>query len=277
MSALPLIATEERTSRDVSKVPIGDMGNIKLAFFFCLQRPWPSCNVLHEKGATDKGEVIGKCRLVQWSTSSSSCALSGIIIAVVSEVAKRSPAFGALIVFVAFSVSISNSLALARHGRYGTHCQPYAIDLLVYPTVAADVPSSASDAACWRRFLAKHGRELRSDSYPLFHHSLVARQVRDQSMSGGATSDSAMKIISLCNAALLLVPLVWAHGAHAHGIAGNRYFDGTLTFDDPAVADEAILPYYENLAFPTQGSNATQNRINWAFARLLTPTLAFHD
>jgi hypothetical protein len=83
-----------------------------------------------------------------------------------------------------------------------------------------------------------------------------------------------MKIAPLCKAALLLVPLVWAHGAHAHGIAGNRYFDGTLTFDDPAVADEAILPYYENLAFPTQGSNATQSRINWAFARLLTPTLA---
>jgi hypothetical protein len=83
-----------------------------------------------------------------------------------------------------------------------------------------------------------------------------------------------MKIAPICKAAILLVPLVWAYGAHAHGIAGNRYFDGTLTFDDPAVADEAILPYYENLAFPTQGSNATQNRINWAFARLLTPTLA---
>ena len=27
-------------------------------------------------------------------------------------------------------------------------------------------------------------------------------------------------------------------GAYAHGIAGNRYFPGTLTFDDPAVADE---------------------------------------
>ena len=83
-----------------------------------------------------------------------------------------------------------------------------------------------------------------------------------------------MKISPLRNAAILLVPLVWAHGAHAHGIAGNRYFDGTLTFDDPAVADEAILPYYENLDFPMQGSNASQNRINWAFARLLTPTLA---
>src|SRR6476619_1652743 len=67
---------------------------------------------------------------------------------------------------------------------------------------------------------------------------------------GGAISDSAMKIAPICKAAILLVPLVWAYGAHAHGIAGNRYFDGTLTFDDPAVADEAILPYYENLAFP---------------------------
>jgi hypothetical protein len=32
-----------------------------------------------------------------------------------------------------------------------------------------------------------------------------------------------------------------AHSADAHGIAGNRFFPGTLTFDDPAVADEAIL------------------------------------
>jgi|SRR5579859_3680093 len=31
--------------------------------------------------------------------------------------------------------------------------------------------------------------------------------------------------------------LASAEVAHAHGIAGNRYFDGTMTFDDPAVAD----------------------------------------
>jgi hypothetical protein len=60
-----------------------------------------------------------------------------------------------------------------------------------------------------------------------------------------------------------------ACSAHAHGIAGNRYFDGTMTFDDPAVADEAILPYWANSQFPTQGSNVAENRINWAFARLL--------
>jgi hypothetical protein len=41
-------------------------------------------------------------------------------------------------------------------------------------------------------------------------------------------------------AALLL--LISSGAAHAHGIAGNRFFVGTLTFDDPAVADEAILP-----------------------------------
>ena len=74
--------------------------------------------------------------------------------------------------------------------------------------------------------------------------------------------------------ALLLASLVWAHVAHAHGIAGNRYFDGTMTFDDPAVADEAILPYWANSQYPTQGSNVVESRINWAFARLLTPTLA---
>jgi hypothetical protein len=76
-------------------------------------------------------------------------------------------------------------------------------------------------------------------------------------------------------AAIISMLLAWSQTAHAHGIAGNRYFDGTLTFDDPAVADEAILPLYNQLSFPTQGSNVGDNRINWAFARLLTPTLAF--
>jgi hypothetical protein len=47
-----------------------------------------------------------------------------------------------------------------------------------------------------------------------------------------------------------------------------------LTFDDPAVADEAILPFYTNLAFPTEGGHVAQNLVDWSFARLLTPTLA---
>jgi hypothetical protein len=40
-------------------------------------------------------------------------------------------------------------------------------------------------------------------------------------------------------ASATLVFLCGVHAAHAHGIAGNRFFPGTLTFDDPAVADEA--------------------------------------
>jgi hypothetical protein len=86
-----------------------------------------------------------------------------------------------------------------------------------------------------------------------------------------------MRIISICKAAILLVPLLWVHCAHAHGIAGNRYFNGTLTFDDPAVADEAILPYYANLSFPMQDSNVSESRINWAFGSggaALAPNLA---
>jgi len=84
-----------------------------------------------------------------------------------------------------------------------------------------------------------------------------------------------MKPTCVCRGALLIVPLLWTQSAQAHGIAGNRYFAGTMTFDDPAVADELILPNFSYLTYPTQGSNVAENRINGAFARLLTPTLAF--
>lgn len=83
-----------------------------------------------------------------------------------------------------------------------------------------------------------------------------------------------MELTLIRKGAFLFVTLLWVQSAEAHGIAGNRYFDGTLTFDDPAVADEAILPYWANSQYPTQDSNVAENRINWAFARLLTPTLA---
>jgi hypothetical protein len=70
-------------------------------------------------------------------------------------------------------------------------------------------------------------------------------------------------------------PLLWTQSVHAHGIAGSRYFAGTITFDDPAVADELILPDLSYLDHPAHGSNVAESRINGAFARLLTPTLAF--
>lgn len=42
----------------------------------------------------------------------------------------------------------------------------------------------------------------------------------------------------LRRAVLVLAALMSVQNAHAHGIAGNRLFPGTITFDDPAVADE---------------------------------------
>jgi hypothetical protein len=67
--------------------------------------------------------------------------------------------------------------------------------------------------------------------------------------------------------------LVASQTAHAHGIAGNRFFPGTLTFDDPAVADEAVLPNVSILNHPDGGGDVSDNRVNWSFTRLLTPTV----
>lgn len=69
--------------------------------------------------------------------------------------------------------------------------------------------------------------------------------------------------------------LMASQAADAHGIAGNRLFPGTLSFDDPAVADEATVPNFSNQNRPADGGNVTDNRINWSFSRLLTPTVAF--
>jgi len=63
--------------------------------------------------------------------------------------------------------------------------------------------------------------------------------------------------------------------AAAHGIAGNRYFPRTLTFDDPAVADETFLPIYSRLSHLTrEGGDATDDAFTVTFLRLLTPRIA---
>src|ERR1700720_1412081 len=78
---------------------------------------------------------------------------------------------------------------------------------------------------------------------------------------------------SIRNATLALALFASAHSADAHGIAGNRFFVGTLTFDDPSVADEAIVPDFSTLNYPVNGDNAVDNRFDWSFTRLLTPVL----
>ena len=62
--------------------------------------------------------------------------------------------------------------------------------------------------------------------------------------------------------------------ATAHGIAGNRLFPGTLSFDDPAVSDEfALTPSWVNKQ-AADGSAVTDNGVSWQFMRLLVPNLA---
>lgn len=61
--------------------------------------------------------------------------------------------------------------------------------------------------------------------------------------------------------------------AFAHGIAGNRYFPGTLTFDDPAVADEFLVnSTHTNASQP--GYDQHKSELGVSGARLLTPTWA---
>ena len=46
---------------------------------------------------------------------------------------------------------------------------------------------------------------------------------------------------SVCGLVAALAMVGSPRSAQAHGIAGNRFFPGTITFDDPAVADEFLL------------------------------------
>jgi hypothetical protein len=73
----------------------------------------------------------------------------------------------------------------------------------------------------------------------------------------------------------ILIALAVCQSAHAHGIAGNRYFPGTLTFDDPAVADELVFSY-STLKHPAEdGGLVIDDTMPMTFVRLLTPDIAF--
>jgi hypothetical protein len=74
---------------------------------------------------------------------------------------------------------------------------------------------------------------------------------------------------------LLLALCMISSAVQAHGIVGNRYFPGTLTFDDPAVADELILPNFSYSRHPVaENDNVDDSTAAASFARLLTPDLA---
>jgi hypothetical protein len=60
---------------------------------------------------------------------------------------------------------------------------------------------------------------------------------------------------------IALAMLAGVHSAYAHGIAGNRFFPGTLSFDDPAVADEAILPNFAGFKRSVDGGKRCRQQV----------------
>jgi hypothetical protein len=73
---------------------------------------------------------------------------------------------------------------------------------------------------------------------------------------------------------LATVVLALTGTAQAHGIAGNRFFPGTLNFDDPAVADEFSITTGTAKQPMDDGSYANANNTTISFARLLTDNVS---
>jgi hypothetical protein len=88
------------------------------------------------------------------------------------------------------------------------------------------------------------------------------------------TSSCRESLLVITRHSFVVAILALPFAAHAHGIAGNRYFPGTLTFDDPAVADEAIFPLLSRERRPGASGEEVDTSAAISFVRLLTPTLA---
>ncbi len=68
--------------------------------------------------------------------------------------------------------------------------------------------------------------------------------------------------------------LAGLHAADAHGIAGNRFFPGTLSFDDPAVSDEFSVTPGSVPGRALDDSGVRDNSVSFEFMRLLVPNVA---
>ena len=89
----------------------------------------------------------------------------------------------------------------------------------------------------------------------------------------GCSAISCVRAIAICVTLALAFP--WdLQPAHAHGIAGNRLFPGTMSFEDPAVMDELVLNGASHKHPPESGNDVVDNTFSWEFSRLLTPTLS---
>ncbi len=87
----------------------------------------------------------------------------------------------------------------------------------------------------------------------------------------GSVPLAYIRLAAFCIAAVVVLT---CSVAAAHGIAGNRLFPGTLSFDDPAVSDElAVTPSWVNKR-AADGSAVTDQGVSWELMRLLVPNLA---
>jgi hypothetical protein len=114
----------------------------------------------------------------------------------------------------------------------------------------------------------RHARGFCASTGPGAWHLRTGSCKRTQGTAGRIMSARRLPVTLMT-----LAVLASGHAAHAHGIAGNRFFPGTLAFDDPAVADEAIVPLYSTFKHPAEigDGQVVDNTFNWSLFRLLTP------
>jgi hypothetical protein len=103
-------------------------------------------------------------------------ALSGVLAALVSETAKRSPAFEALVASPSTDLDHGRHLAVAGHGGHGSDRLAGGSKLLVCLAIPANVLADGRDAPRRRRLLASIGCQLCAHSVLyLIMVSVIAR------------------------------------------------------------------------------------------------------
>ncbi len=103
------------------------------------------------------------------------------------------------------------------------------------------------------------------------------RGLHDTTTVNGLARDQALHLTQAPSLARHLalggLLLALSMGANAHGIAGNRFFPGTMNFDDPAVADEFSITSGTQQQ-PLGAQDVRDDATTISFARLLTPKIS---
>ena len=81
----------------------------------------------------------------------------------------------------------------------------------------------------------------------------------------------------LAGCLLVVVVAAGVDAAHAHGLAGKRFFPATLVVDDPFVADELSLPSVSHIKQPASPEQPATSltTVSGEFSKRITPNLGF--